>query len=99
MKKLIFSLSLILLTISCKPEPEVQTPQRKVENIRLNSLGKFPFNDKENEITIQVIDDCEYLVLNGYGEQWPEITHKGNCKYCAERARATYVPSVTDTIK
>jgi hypothetical protein len=99
MKKLILSLSLIILTISCKPEPEVQTPQRKVEYVRINSLGKFPFNDKIDEITIQVIDECEYLVLNGYNNREAVITHKGNCKYCAERARATYVPSVTDTIK
>ena len=69
-----------------------------MENIRFNSLGIFPFNDKEDEMTIQVIDDCEYIVVNSSNNREPAITHKGNCKYCAERARATYVPSVTDTL-
>ena len=28
-----------------------------------------------------IIDSCEYVVISGFTEP----THKGNCKYCAER--------------
>lgn len=40
-----------------------------------------------NDYKVIVIDSCEYVevfkVSSRYG-----ITHKGNCKYCAERAEA-----------
>jgi len=35
-------------------------------------------------ISIIVYDRCEYLICgSGYSQM---MTHKGNCKYCAERA-------------
>jgi hypothetical protein len=34
---------------------------------------------------ITIIDSCEYIrYANGQG---PEFTHKGNCKFCAERRK------------
>lgn len=103
MKKIFLLLSLTLLMISCKPncaEPQVQTaPEPQVENIRLNSLGNFPYNDKTDEITIQEIDGCEYLVVNGKANQEPAITHKGNCKYCTMRAQAQIIQPIKDSIK
>ena len=101
MKKIFLLLSLTLLMISCKPEPQVQTtPEPQIENIRLNSLGPFPYN-KPDEITIQEIDGCEYLILNGRTNEQPVITHKGNCKYCAMRAQAQIqvVQPIKDSIK
>jgi hypothetical protein len=41
------------------------------------------FNDYE----VIVIDECEYINW-GVSYGYMNITHKGNCKYCAERAKA-----------
>lgn len=37
-----------------------------------------------NEIAVYVIDSCEYIgKIGGYNND--VLTHKGNCKFCAER--------------
>ena len=33
--------------------------------------------------SVCIIDSCEYVVVSGFS--YP--THKGNCKYCAERRK------------
>jgi len=47
-------------------------------------------NDAKPEETyeIKVIDNCEYIYVSR--RPWSgefSLTHKGNCKYCAERAK------------
>ena len=37
----------------------------------------------EERVTTIVIDSCEYLA----GTEHFEFTHKGNCKFCAERRK------------
>jgi len=37
-------------------------------------------------ISVYVIDSCEYIG-NVYGGNGDVITHKGNCKFCAERSK------------
>ena len=37
-------------------------------------------------ISVYVIDSCEYIG-NIYGGHGDMITHKGNCKFCAERSK------------
>lgn len=46
------------------------------------------FINKRNELPIQIkeIDSCEYIVNKTYGV-FTVYTHKGNCKFCAERNR------------
>lgn len=39
----------------------------------------------QEEFTVITIDSCEYL-LAGY-DRSRMITHKGNCKFCAERSK------------
>ena len=34
-----------------------------------------------------VIDSCEYLEAGGVPRDWNVLTHKGNCKFCAERSK------------
>jgi hypothetical protein len=47
-------------------------------------------NDKRPAETceIKVIDRCEYIYVSRrpFGPEF-SITHKGNCRYCAERAK------------
>jgi hypothetical protein len=47
------------------------------------------FNDYE----VIVIDECEYINW-GVSYGYMNITHKGNCKYCAERAKANALQHV-----
>ena len=37
------------------------------------------------DMKIVVIDSCEYIQYHTY--YFEAITHKGNCKFCAERAK------------
>jgi hypothetical protein len=43
-------------------------------------------NGEMSDLKIYVIDSCEYVgKLRGY--QSDVLTHKGNCKFCAERIK------------
>lgn len=70
----------ILLVMCCLFSCSVSTSENKratASNINGNVV-------KNQGIQILTIDSCEYVwVKNGYGAG---LTHKGNCKYCAERA-------------
>ena len=46
----------------------------------LKNVNKFEKYD------VVVIDNCEYIQW-GVSYGYMNITHKGNCKYCAERAK------------
>jgi hypothetical protein len=37
------------------------------------------------DVQIVVIDSCEYIKINGGNATWG--SHKGNCKFCAERSK------------
>ena len=37
------------------------------------------------DMKVVVIDSCEYIQYHTY--YYESITHKGNCKYCTERAK------------
>lgn len=55
-----------------------ETENVQVENTRAIISGC--------NIQIYIIDSCEYLghIYGGNGDM---ITHKGNCKFCAERSK------------
>lgn len=42
-------------------------------------------HSSEEEFTVIIIDSCEYLSANY--DRSRMITHKGNCKFCAERSK------------
>ena len=56
---------------------------------QLSSYDKQPTiysNEQTSDVKIYVIDSCEYIgKLRGY--QSDILTHKGNCKFCAERIK------------
>lgn len=37
------------------------------------------------DVQIVIIDSCEYIKINGGNATWG--SHKGNCKFCAERSK------------
>lgn len=85
MKKLILLLALALMMCGCTTEPSYEDAKRIVEQ------------NQEQEIWhgfhVVVVDSCEYIIradrdtrgYNGYGFGF--MSHKGNCKYCAERRK------------
>ena len=85
MKKIFILLSILFTIVSCK-EPVANTNIYYHEVEITNDIY-----DVNGECCLRtvVIDSCEYLIGNralvhqGYGY----LTHKGNCKYCAERRK------------
>ena len=82
MKKLLF-LSLLFLA-SCSSEPEIDVTE---DTKTLNDEGGYVMFEygTVDEYHIQEIDGCEYILVNGSDAHEPAFTHKGNCKFCAER--------------
>ena len=76
MKKLILLLALAFVICGCGED----TLETRLTNHRDTSTDYI-----KDGFPITIIDSCEYIYYtNGYG---PEFTHKGNCKYCAERRK------------
>lgn len=42
---------------------------------------------KESEFKIIVVDSCEYIYSYEGVDEGALFTHKGNCKFCAERSK------------
>lgn len=84
MKKIILlSFILTLTCLSCGKSYEEQVK----ENQAIASSGDIPTSDVLlTDVSIVVIDGCEYIQYRTHNNYF-EATHKGNCKYCAERAR------------
>ena len=86
---LVFAISLIACSLESKPDINVYHNSKCTDDVYY-----VPVIHKSNEkdavnLRVVVIDSCEYLIGNtscadkGYGY----LTHKGNCKYCAERRK------------
>lgn len=83
MKKILVLLSILSVMISCseRPDTNVYHDVKKTNDV-------YRVYDDLN-VRVVVIDSCEYLIGSisepyaGYGY----LSHKGNCKYCAERRK------------
>lgn len=91
MKKIFILVVVLFAIISCNEQPDTNI-YHKVE--RTNDVYKVNVvsntdNNQMLSLRVVVIDSCEYLIgryhagYNGYGY----LSHKGNCKYCAERRK------------
>lgn len=77
MKKLILIIAVIFLCGCCSsPNEPVTFPVEVIEN-------PVPGHSVKTSGTV-VIDSCEYIQFLDFREA---ITHKGNCRFCAERQR------------
>lgn len=81
-KTFIYVLLASIIFYSCGSPSQ---PSQPYEVKSINSLGKFPYNVRIDELTVVQIDSCEYIVCNAYKMKDITITHKGNCIFCAER--------------
>ena len=83
MKKILILVTILFAMISCSEQPDTNI-YHKVE--KTNDVYRV-YDDLN--VRVVIIDSCEYLVgsrnvgYQGYGY----LSHKGNCKYCAERRK------------
>lgn len=99
MKK-IFILSILFAIVSCNNPTTDTNIYHEVE--KTNDVYKVNVettgDDKMTSLRVIVIDSCEYLIgkyytgYNGYGY----LSHKGNCKYCAERRKRELQNKIKD---
>ncbi len=64
-------------------------PAKQKENVisakRINIHWFDGYSPRQEEFTIITIDSCEYLLARY--DRSRMISHKGNCKFCAERSK------------
>lgn len=83
MKKILILVTILFVMISCSEQPDTNI-YHEVE--KTNDVYRV-YDDLN--VRVVVIDSCEYLIgrtcrgYDGYGY----MSHKGNCKYCAERRK------------
>ncbi len=71
-------LLMLILFNSCENETQYEQPQEKQVTVNEESLV-------ESRYDILILDSCEYIVYAWIPRDDHVITHKGNCKFCAER--------------
>lgn len=75
-----FTYVMVVSVIFCGCGPINSKQQKKVEATQINA-----YEVSIEGVQILTIDSCEYVwCKNGYGAG---LTHKGNCKFCAERIK------------
>ena len=83
MKKFFILIVVLFAMISCSEQPDTNIYHGAE---RTNDVYKV---NRELRLRTVVIDSCEYLIgstSTGYGG-YGYLSHKGNCKYCAERRK------------
>lgn len=73
----IFVVLLCAVFVSCIKPSNDRVEQNVFKNVEITP------NNIIREVYVIEIDSCEYLYAYHVGG--PILTHKGNCKYCAER--------------
>ena len=87
MKK-IFILSILFAMISCSEQPDtnIYHDAKSTDDVYkvVISSSSIPI-----DLQVVVIDSCEYLIGHEYAgyRGYGYLSHKGNCKYCAERIK------------
>jgi len=86
---LVFAISLIACNFEKNSDTNVYKNSKCIDVVY--HVPVIHTSDKQNMVNLRVveIDSCEYLIGNtscGY-QGYSYMTHKGNCKYCAERRK------------
>lgn len=84
MKKLYIIGIIAVLMVSCGPSA------KELAQARQKEIGKQGYQSPKGEYALVVKDECEYWeaeAITWGGSRVYSLTHKGNCKFCAERAQ------------
>lgn len=80
-----FAYVLLVAVIFCgcqqNHDTRVVSNAKSFDVVWTNDIG----NQYEEQFTVVEIDSCEYLT--GQYDRSRFVTHKGNCKFCAERSK------------
>lgn len=82
MKKILILVVVLFAMISCNEQPDANVyheTERTSDVYIVNGL----------RLKTVIIDSCEYLIGSRYEPSvgYGYLSHKGNCKYCAERRK------------
>lgn len=82
MKKFLVLLSFFFVIISCGKQPDTNVYNEAERTSDVYIVNGF-------RLRTVVIDSCEYLIGSRYEPSagYGYLSHKGNCKYCAERRK------------
>jgi len=82
----VYLLLVVVLFCGCETgEPGIQKEKIiSAKRIDIQWFDELGYNNEE-EFTVITIDSCEYLLARY--DRSRMITHKGNCKFCAERSK------------
>ena len=83
MKKFLVLLSFFFVIISCgKQQPDTNVYHE-------TEITSYVYIINGLRLRTVVIDSCEYLIGSRYepSSEYGYLSHKGNCKYCAERRK------------
>lgn len=73
MRKIILLALAVLIMVGCYQA-------KAYHNKQIDLVGDY-------RIKTIVYQDCEYIVIESYYQKRVAITHKGNCRFCAERRK------------
>lgn len=84
MGKIFISLAIVFvaLLIFCKDIEQDLDPNKKYVKLKYYSNSSCEASFREYETV--VLDSCEYVYVTAGPASWG--SHKGNCKFCAERS-------------
>ena len=71
---------LVAVVFSGCTDPEETNSSERFDNRRFINYVAYG-----KKIQVVEIDSCEYLYSYNFNATW--MTHKGNCKFCAERSK------------
>lgn len=89
MKKIFTILALATLFVACSQPQPSNSSANTIQSPQPAGL-RFDYGPTD-EYRIQEIDSCEYIIVNALANKDVALTHKGNCKYCAQRQRALLI--------
>lgn len=88
MKK-IFILSILFAMISCSKQLDTNVYHEVERTNDVYKVNVISISDYPTNLHVVEIDSCEYLIGSRYetSKGFGYLSHKGNCKYCAERRK------------
>lgn len=93
MKKIFILISILFTIVSCNEQPDtnIYHAVEKTNDVYKVKADIINVNEKYGDLYLRtvVIDSCEYLISsrNETSKGFGYLSHKGNCKYCAERRK------------
>ena len=89
MKKIFILIVVLFAIVSCRERPDTNIYHEVEITNDVYNVNVISTRDDPTSLRVVVIDSCEYLIgRNLIGDKgYGYLSHKGNCKYCAERRK------------